>query len=171
MAGKALANGGTNASQALSFYNGLVITNNGVLSGSGRIVSPTTIAGTLAPGGVGATTSIVFTSNLTLTATAVVKIDLAGKAFNLADQINATGQTVDLGGATLQVKLAPGYTPARTDVFTNLVAGILSNSFGNLVGGRVILTQPAATMTVSTTGNRVILSSYSLSQGTCVLFQ
>ncbi len=164
-------NGGTNASQALSFYNGLVITNNGVLSGSGRIVSPTTIAGTLAPGGVGATTSIVFTSNLTLTATAVVKIDLAGKAFNLADQINATGQTVDLGGATLQVKLAPGYTPARTDVFTNLVAGILSNSFGNLVGGRVILTQPAATMTVSTTGNRVILSSYSLSQGTCVLFQ
>jgi len=164
-------NGGTNASQALSFFNGLVITNNGVLSGSGRIVSPTTIAGTLAPGGVGATTSIVFTSNLTLTATAVVKIDLSGRPLTSNDWINATGQMVDLGGATLQVSLAPGYMPARTDVFTNLVAGVLSNSFGNLVGGRAVLTQPAATMTISTTGNRVILSGYSLSSGTCVLFQ
>ena len=163
--------GGTNATQTLSFFNGLVITNNGILSGSGRVVSPTTIAGTLAPGGVGATTSIVFTSNLTLTATAVVKIDIVGKtAGSLADLINATGQTVDLGGSTLQVRLAPGYTPARTDVFTNLVAGALLNGFGNVVGGRVVLTQPAATMTVSTSGNRVMLGNYVLSLGTCVLF-
>jgi autotransporter-associated beta strand protein len=79
----------------------ITIGNSGILGGTGT-VGAATISGTLAPG---ASTGILSTGNVVLTASASLAIELGGTLLGAAgyDQLDITG-AISLGGATLDLK-------------------------------------------------------------------
>jgi hypothetical protein len=162
--------GGTNF--AHTFADGLVIANNGSLTGSGRIASPTTVYGTLAPGGTTAVSNQVFGAALTFTSSGALNVQIGGTGQGSAyDYVNASGQSVDLGGASLVVTLASGYAPSRAATFT-VLTGTLSGSFGNLVDGRVGVSGLSAAFEVDTSsGTSVVLKDYRYRGGSVMLLR
>jgi fibronectin-binding autotransporter adhesin len=91
----------------------------GELRGSGSIgvvgtaASPLLNRGVIRPGGAGAVGTLTFLGGLDLD-TGTVELDLAGAGAGSFDQINASGQTLVLGG-TLRASLLGGYTPVNGD--------------------------------------------------------
>jgi T5SS/PEP-CTERM-associated repeat protein len=97
------------------FANGLTVSSNAMVNGSGTIIGATTInaGGTLAPGdGPG---SITFSNNLTLAAGSTFAVTLNGTGPGQYDQIIGLG-TISVSNAVLNVSL--GYTPSPGDSYT-----------------------------------------------------
>ncbi|MEI7435622.1 MAG: hypothetical protein WCL16_02300 [bacterium] len=118
--------GGTN-----SFTDGLVITNQATLSGSGLIAASSAVYGTLSPGaGIGAITS---RGDFTLKPSASTTIEMGAYTTPGAgwDLLTVASGALNLGGS-LKVLLNGGFAPAITQsylVMTNLVPASVSGTF------------------------------------------
>src|SRR5262249_32262959 len=102
---------GTLLLNAINTYSGGTTVNAGTLGGTGTIRAVTVNSGgTLAPG---ASAGIFHTGNASFGAGAHFAVELGGTSagVNGYDQLAVTG-TVALGGATLDLSLVNGFTPA-----------------------------------------------------------
>lgn len=93
---------------------------NATLGGSGAIGSDVIInnGGTLAPGGTNAAARLTCNANVTLAANARFHVSINGPAVSTQyDQLAMSGNTLALGGANLEVKVAPDYAPKSGTAF------------------------------------------------------
>ena len=135
-AGKLVVNG--SLASATTVASGATLDGNGNIGGGVTVQS----GGTLAVGGSG--TEDLATGNLTLNAGTELAIGLGGTtAATGYDQIDVSG-AVDLTGATLNLSLLGGFTPAMGNSFT-----IIDNDGADAVAGTFAGLAEGATVTVS----------------------
>jgi T5SS/PEP-CTERM-associated repeat protein len=127
-----------------AFANGLSISSNAMLRGTGTIVGSTVVngGGVLAPGG--SPGSITFSNGLTLAQNSTLSVGLDGAAAGQYDQIVALG-SVSVSNSVLSLTL--GYTPLVGDSYT-IVSNLGPNAiFGTFVDAQGdILTNNASFM-------------------------
>ena len=180
--GKMIVNAGTiygsqgNGAQQIFAFTGGTLAANEVdatyLSGTAAPAQQGTFyncGGTLAPGDIGTAGKMTITGNYAVTSSnAVLAIDIGGAtqaaAFQTGtgqyDYVSVTG-SASLSG-TLLVSLINGFVPTNSQTFTVLnSSSTLSGSFINLTSGkRVITADGGGSLLVSSTGNKITLSSY-----------
>jgi hypothetical protein len=131
---------------------GDVEVNGGTFKGVGTVGNLTTTGGTLAPGNSPGSLAV---SSLTLDATNTLEVELNGSVAGTSyDQIVASG-AVDLGSATLSVKL--GFTPTVGQVFTIITGSPVAGTFKNLPNGSTIVVDGSA-FRVNYNGTNVTLT-------------
>lgn len=113
-----------------------IILAGGTLGGTGTVGRITSLGGgVVSPG---ASPGMLNSSNLTLGATAILRVDLNGTTAGVGyDQLSVTG-SVNLGGCTLD--LITGFTPAVGDTFTiinNDLADPIVGTVNGLVSGAI----------------------------------
>ena len=108
-----------------SFANGLVVTNNASLVGSGSILGSVTNSGTIAPGNSAGL--ITVSGALTLLNSSVLNMELAGTNSGSLDQLFASGALTANG--TLNVLLIDGFVPTAGDVFKLFDYGSVFGAF------------------------------------------
>jgi T5SS/PEP-CTERM-associated repeat protein len=145
-----------------SFANGLVISSNAVLKGTGTMQANLTLAGTLSPGSsAGAITNV---GSLTLQSSAVLQFELGGTVQGSGyDFILVTNGVATLDGL-LQVSFINGFETnvLNSDVFTLLTgSSSLTGSFTNVLSGQRLTTLDGeGNFLVSYSGNNLVLSDY-----------
>jgi len=92
----------------------VTVQSSGTLQGTGTVGAVSVQSGgTLAPG---ASPGVFSTGDLALTAGATLEVELGGTGAGQFDRLNVTG-TVSLGGASLDIELHGGFTPAGGNSF------------------------------------------------------
>lgn len=143
--GVTVVEGGTLAmNKRLESAQGVLVESAGTLRGTGVIASPTTVAGTLAPGNSPGTLS--FTAPLTLAAGSTTRLDIDGTGDGQGagnySRIVAQGEPVQLGGGVaprlrgIEGDASNTYTPALGERFA------VQQSEGGFTGGFSRLEQP-----------------------------
>jgi hypothetical protein len=94
------------------FFNGLVVTNNGVLAGTGTIVGPTTVLGTLSPGSGASVGTITIDGNVVLGSSAVLQYALGSSS----DETIVNGNLTVAG--TLDISNSGGFGTGIYPLFT-----------------------------------------------------
>ncbi|MCB1486878.1 MAG: autotransporter-associated beta strand repeat-containing protein, partial [Bauldia sp.] len=146
-----------------SITSAVTVASGGTLGGRGSTGAVTVQSGgTLAPG---ASPGVLSTGNVALAAGATFAIELAGTSPGVGghDQVKVTG-TVNLGGATLDGDVLPGFVPSVGDSFTiidNDGADAVAGTFAGLAeGDYFVLDQRAMTITYhGGDGNDVVLTA------------
>lgn len=147
---------------AHSFSNGLTISSNAVLKGTGTIYANLTLAGTLAPGNsAGAITNF---GNVTLQPSAELQFELGGRIPGTEyDFILVTNGVATLDGL-LQISFVNGFETnvLNSDTFTLLTADTLSGLFTNApISGESLTTAGGeGSFLVSYNANNLVLSDY-----------
>ena len=147
----------------LSMSAGLVITNNANLIGSGIIVAPSAVFGTLSPGltGVGALTN---NGAFTLVTGSESRFDVVTNTGVACDFLAVTNGALTLAG-TLTPVLKADFVPAKADRFlimTNL-NGAVSGGFGNGTRATIYaenLTTKVGTFEIEQGAQGVVLTDY-----------
>jgi T5SS/PEP-CTERM-associated repeat protein len=145
-----------------SFANGLVISSNAVLKGTGIIQANLTLAGTLSPGSsAGAITNF---GNLSLQSSAVLQFELGGTTQGSEyDFILVTNGVATLDGL-LQVGFINGFQTnvLNSNTFTLLTAtNVLTGSFTDVLSGERLMTADGeGSFLVSYSDNNLVLSDY-----------
>ncbi|MFO0934927.1 MAG: autotransporter-associated beta strand repeat-containing protein [Gemmataceae bacterium] len=149
MSGTTTINGGkllvSNTSGSATGSGAVIVANGGTLTGggttagaSGKISGNVTVqsGGQIAPGNGTSVPGIInLGGNLTLNsgATASFQFNSASPGTGYS-QINMTGGgSLNLGNSILEVKLAAGFTPSQSDVFTIINSGPGTSVFSNVV--------------------------------------
>jgi T5SS/PEP-CTERM-associated repeat protein len=118
-----------------SFANGVQISSNAFLTGTGTNAGNVSCAGTVSPGGTNSIASLFITSNYTQTASGTFKVKIGGlTAGTQFDQLNVTGMAA-LAGA-LNIVFTNGFNPHPGDAFTVLTYGSHSGTFATVNGLR-----------------------------------
>ncbi|MBI5393702.1 MAG: PEP-CTERM sorting domain-containing protein [Verrucomicrobia bacterium] len=111
-----------------SFANGLLLSSNANLIGSGTIIGSVTNFGGIAPGNSPGLLSI--TGDLTLMDSSVLTMEVGGPDTNQYDRIDVSGLLV--AGGWLNVSFTNGYAPAKGETFDLFGFGAATNSFAGI---------------------------------------
>jgi T5SS/PEP-CTERM-associated repeat protein len=118
-----------------SFANGVLISSNAFLTGTGTNAGNVSCAGTVSPGGSNSIASLFITGNYTQSVSGAFNVAIGGLAAGtLFDQLNVTG-TAALAG-TLNVTFTNGFNPQPGEAFRILTYGSHSGTFSTANGLR-----------------------------------
>ena len=142
----------------LNLGAGNVLTNYGLLTGSGTVVGNVFDAGTFSPGN--SASSLTIDGNMNLLAGANLTFDLDGtQQGSTYDFIHVTNSVSFLG--TLSLSLDSNFVPAATNTFTLMEFGSESGLFDNVVnGGRLATLDGSGSFRVNYTTNSLVLDDY-----------
>jgi hypothetical protein len=141
-----------------SFANGLAISSNAWLTGSGTISGNVSSAGVVAPGD--AFGSLTFNGDLQLLPASQFVFDIRGYSPGFDhDYVFASGSIT--WGGNLRVSLAPGFIPNSGDVFTLAQCAASAGSFANVTSGsRLKTTDNLGSFLVTYGSSTLQLSDY-----------
>jgi T5SS/PEP-CTERM-associated repeat protein len=150
--------GGTN-----TFSDGLVITNNAMLGGSGLIAAPSTVYGTLSLGLTGAGT-LTNNGTFTMMTGSESRFDVVATTAAGCDLLAVTNGALTLAG-TLTPVLKADFVPAKADRFLIMTnqSGSVSGSFANGTRATIYaenLTTKVGTFKIEQGAQGVVLTDY-----------
>ncbi len=141
------------------FSQGLLISTNAQLTGSGTVIGSVTNRGTIAAGNKFG--GLHFRGGLQLSLSSVLAFDIGGiLASNQYDTISGTNVLQLLGG--LSLRIADGFAPAPDNTFTllsfNSIAGTFTNAI--LFNNRIETSDGIGTFTITYLASSVIIGAY-----------
>ena len=174
LSGTSTYTGATTVNTGVLEVNGSIATSSGVsvasgatLDGSGTVPAVTAVGGGTVSAGNAASTGILGTGGLSLATDSTFNVVLGGTTAGTGyDQLNVTGtvnlDSDSLGGSSLNVSFAPGYTPSLGDSFVIVAnsGGPIQGTFDGLPEGATIPIggQNLEITYVGGTGNSIVLT-------------
>jgi T5SS/PEP-CTERM-associated repeat protein len=143
-----------------TFANGLTISSNAYLTGTGTISASTTNAGTISPGSSAG--KLTISGNLTLQPSSVLNLELGGYVQGSQYDVIAVSNAAAFAGKLI-VNVINGFQTTVTNgaSFTVLTASSISGAFGNAASGaRLITADGFGDVLVTYSGANLVLSDY-----------
>ncbi len=157
--------------ETAAFSDGLVVSSNAWLTGSGTVAADTTVYGTLAPGRAGPG-AVVHSGSLDFMAGSTSRFELAAHSEPGIgwDSLTVSAGTATLGG-TLRVVLTDGFVPSPEQSFLIVAReepASLAGAYDNVVGNTVEVyveedAPPVARFRVSIASQGLVLDQYGIS--------